>query len=73
MALNISNTLNWTTLLTFFRQRTQKIYRGHSIHVIVACFDIKLVDRIVRFFVYVPLKKIHAFSKRIERAEKCPR
>ena len=33
------------------------MYRGHSIHVIVACFDIKLVSSIVRFFVYVPLKK----------------
>ena len=57
IALNISNTLNWTTLLTFFRQCTHKRYPGHSIHVIVACFDIKLVNSIVRFFVYAPLKK----------------
>ena len=63
IALNISNTLNWTTLLTFFRQRTYKIYRGHSIHVIVARFDhIKLVGSTVRFFVYA-----NAFSKRVEK------
>ena len=35
IALNISDILNWTTFLTFFRQHTHKIYRGHSVHVIV--------------------------------------
>ena len=55
------------------RQDPQKIYRGHIIHVIAAWFDIKLVGSIVRFFVYVPLKKIHAFSKRVESVEKFPR
>ena len=70
IAFNILNILNWTTFLTFFRQHTHKIYRGHSIHVIVACFDIKLVGSNVRFFVYDPLKKIHAFSKRVESVEK---
>ena len=63
IALNISNTLNWSTFLTFLRQHTHKIYRGHSIHVIVARFDhIKLVGSIVRFFVYA-----NAFSKRVEK------
>ena len=73
IALNISNILNWTTFLTFFRQHTHKIYRGHNIHVIVARFDIKLVGSIVRFFVYAPLTKIHAFSKRVESVEKFSR
>ena len=50
-----------------------RVYRGHSIHAIVAQFDIKLVGSIVRFFVYVPLKKLHAFSKRVESVEKFPR
>ena len=36
IALNISNILNWTTFPTFFIQRTHKIYRRHSIHVIMA-------------------------------------
>ena len=54
-------------------EHTHKIYRGHSIHVMVALFDITLVGSIVRFFVYVPLKKIHAFSKHVESVEKFPR
>ena len=28
IALNMSNILNWTTFLTFFRQSTHEIYRG---------------------------------------------
>ena len=38
----------------------------------VALFDVT-EGSIVRFFVYVPLKKIHAFSKRVESVENFPR